>query len=105
MIGVNRVVLHGNLATEPEEIANGKGCTFRIAYNTYGGKDKDEHSNFVSVKVWGGQAGPVKQYLSKGDPCIVEGRLVQERWEKDGTKQSQVVITADNVQFLGSKDD
>lgn len=105
MIGINKTILFGNLANDPESIADGKGTSFRIAFNTYGGKEKDDHSNFVTVKVWGGQAGPVRDHCSKGKPVMVEGKLVQERWEnKDNQKQSQVVIVADQVQFLRGAD-
>ena len=62
----------------------------------------DEVSYF-DVTIWGKQAESLKPYLTKGKQIAIEGYLRQDRWEKDGQKQSRVTITATNVQLLGGK--
>ncbi|QTQ11788.1 single-stranded DNA-binding protein [Treponema parvum] len=62
----------------------------------------DEVSYF-DVTIWGKQAESLKPYLTKGKQIAVEGYLRQDRWEKDGQKNSRVTITATNVQLLGGK--
>jgi single-strand DNA-binding protein len=62
-----------------------------------------EVASFFDVKAFGSQADNVAKYLQKGSQVAVAGTLEQQRWEKDGQKRSKVVIIADNVQFLGSK--
>ena len=64
----------------------------------------DEVSYF-DVTIWGKQAESLKPYLTKGKQIAIEGYLRQDRWEKDGQKQSRVTITATNVQLLGGKSD
>lgn len=108
MASMNMVVLMGNLVGDVEgktlpsgsEVAN-----FRIAVNEdYTGKDgkKVESAVFVDVEAWGKQAGPCRQYLKKGSPVMVEGRLKLDQWQgKDGEKRSKLLVRADRVQFLG----
>jgi len=62
----------------------------------------DEVSYF-DVTIWGKQAESLKPYLTKGKQIAIEGYLRQDRWEKDGQKQSRITITATNVQLLGGK--
>lgn len=64
-----------------------------------------EEANFFDVTIWGKQAESLKPYLTKGKQIAIEGYLRQDRWEKDGQKQSRVTITATNVQLLGGKSD
>ena len=59
--------------------------------------------NYFDVTIWGKTAENLKPYLLKGKQILVEGYLKQDRWEKDGQKQSRVSIVADNVQLLGNK--
>ena len=100
MIGVNSITLYGNLTRDPEEIADGKGATFGIGFNTWAPKG-EENAGFVTVKVWGNNAAPVMQYCSKGDPVIVAGRLELEQWKnKEGEKRSRHTINAFQVQFI-----
>jgi single-strand DNA-binding protein len=109
---INRVVLVGNLTKDPELRHTGGGtpvCGLRIAVNT---RRKDEAGNwadkpnYFTVSVFGNQAEACAQYLSKGRPCAVDGRLEWREWEqKDGGgKRESVEIVADSVQFLGSRD-
>ena len=61
-----------------------------------------EESTFVEVEAWGRTAELIGQYLTKGSPCYLEGRLRFESWqEKDGAKRSKIKVIAENVQFLG----
>jgi single-strand DNA-binding protein len=109
---INRVVLTGNLTRDPELRSTGSGlsvCGMRIACNT---RRKDQSGNWVEkpnyfdVTVFGGQGENCAQYLSKGRPVAIDGRLEwREFQDKDGNKRQAVDIIADAVQFLGSRDD
>jgi single-strand DNA-binding protein len=108
---INRVVLVGNLTKDPELRHTGGGtpvCSLRIAVN---GRKRDEGGNwadkpnYFSVSVFGNQAESCAQYLSKGRPVAIDGRLDWREWEKDGVKREAVEIVADSVQFLGSRGD
>ncbi len=108
MASFNKVILMGNLTRDPERRYTPKGTAvteFAIAvnrvYSNEGGEQKEEVSYF-DIVVWGRQAETAAQYLSKGRPALVEGRLQQDRWESDkGEKRSKVRIVADRVVFLG----
>ena len=107
---INRVVLVGNLTKDPELRHTGGGtpvCSLRIAVNT---RRKDntgqwtEKPNYFDVTVWGAQGENCAQYLSKGRPVAIDGRLEWREWEaQDGTKRQAVEIVADSVQFLGGR--
>ena len=106
---INRVVLTGNLTRDPELRSTPSGtsvCGLRIACNT---RRKDasgqwvDKPNYFDVTVWGAQGENCAQYLSKGRPVAVDGRLEWREWEdKEGNKRQAVDIIADSVQFLGS---
>ena len=108
---VNRVVVVGNLTRDPELRHTPSGtsvCSLRIAVNT---RRKDasgqwtDKANYFSVSVFGQQAESCAQYLSKGRPVAIDGRLEWREWEQDGNKREAVEIVADSVQFLGSRGD
>ena len=110
---INRVVLLGNLTRDPELRHTPSGtavCSLRIAVNT---RRKDgatgewtEKPNYFDVTVWGNQGENCAQYLAKGRPVAVDGRLEWREWDaQDGTKRQAVEIIADSVQFLGSRGD
>ncbi len=108
MASLNKVFLIGNLTRDPEVRYLPSGAAvgdLRLAssrkYKTQQGEDKEE-TCFVSVSVWGRQAETCSQYLSKGSPVMVEGRLRYEEWEKDGQKNNRLSVTAERVQFMGS---
>jgi single-strand DNA-binding protein len=109
---INRVVLVGNLTRDPELRHTPSGtavCSLRIAVNSRQ-KQPDgqwgEKPNYFSITVWDRQAESCAQYLSKGRPVAVDGRLDWREYEaKDGTKREAVEIVADSVQFLGSRQD
>jgi single-strand DNA-binding protein len=111
MPSYNRVILMGNLTRNPETkfLPSGQAvANFGLAVNEkYKGKDGEmkESVVFVDVESWGKLAELVGKYLEKGRPCLIEGRLKLDTWEKDGQKQSKLKVVADSVQFLGSKGD
>jgi single-strand DNA-binding protein len=104
---LNKVLLIGNLTRDPElrYIPSGTAvATFSLAvnrvYNTPAGEKKEE-TTFIRIVVWGRRAEVCGEYLSKGSPVFVEGRIQSRSWEdKDGQKRSTVEVIADNVQFL-----
>jgi len=110
---VNVVVITGNLTKDPELRSTGGGtpvCELRVAVNS---RRKDGQSgqwvdkpNYFDVVVWGAQGENCANYLAKGRPIAVEGRLDWREWEaKDGSGKRQAVqIVANSVQFLGSRD-
>jgi single-strand DNA-binding protein len=107
-MSLNSVNIMGNLTRDPEMkyTPSGKAvCSLSIANNriyTKNGEKVTEVSYF-DVEVWGVVAENCSKYLLKGQGIIVEGRLRQDRWEKDGKTQSRVRITANNIHFLPKK--
>ena len=107
---INRVILVGNLTRDPELRHTPSGmpvCSLRIAVNA---RRKDETGqwvdkpNYFSVTVWGQQGENCAQYLAKGRPVAIDGRLDWREWEtQEGAKREAVEIVADSVQFLGSR--
>ncbi len=111
MATLNKVFLIGNLTRDPElrYIPSGTAvATFTIAVNRVylnQAGEKKEQTSFVRVVVWGRRAEVCGEYLSKGSPVFVEGRLQSRSWEaQDGQKRSTIEIVADNVQFLRGGD-
>jgi single-strand DNA-binding protein len=110
---INVVVITGNLTQDPELRHTGGGtavCELRVAVNS---RRKDgatgewvDKPNYFNVTVWGAQGENCANYLSKGRPVAIEGRLDWREWEaKDGSGKRQAVqIVANSVQFLGSRD-
>ena len=111
MASLNRVLLIGNLTRDPElrYIPSGSAvATFTVAvnrvYSTPAGEKKEQVS-FIRVVVWGRRAEVCGEYLSKGSPVFVEGRLQSRDWQtQDGQKRNTVEVVADNIQFLRSGD-
>jgi len=108
MASLNKVFMIGNLTRDPELRYVPSGApvaTFGLAVNrtfvTQHGDKKDEVC-FVRIVVFGKQAESCSQYLTKGRPVFIEGRLQYRAWEQDGQKRSTLDIVADRVQFLGS---
>ena len=103
----NQVILMGNLTRDPElrSTPNGQSVTsFSLALNrSYKGSDGNwqEATDYVDVVAWGPLGERVAQYLSKGRPCLVSGRLQSRSWEQDGQKRSKVEVVAQDVTFLG----
>src|SRR3954452_64179 len=106
---INRVVLTGNLTHDPELRSTASGtsvCSLRIACNTRrkdGSGNWVDKPNYFDVTVWGAQGENCANYLSKGRPVAVDGRLEwREFTDREGNKRQAVDIIADNMQFLSS---
>jgi single-strand DNA-binding protein len=110
---INVCCITGNLTKDPELRSTPSGtsvCKLRVAVNS---RRKDGASgewvdkpNYFDVTVWGAQGENCANYLSKGRPVAVEGRLDWREWEaQDGSKRQAVEIIANSVQFLGSRGD
>jgi single-strand DNA-binding protein len=110
---INSVVLVGNLTRDPELRHTPSGtavCSLRLAVNS---RRKDaatgqwtDKPNYFDITVWGQQGESCAQYLAKGRPVAVQGRLEWREWDaQDGSKRQAVEIIADNVQFLGGRTD
>jgi single-strand DNA-binding protein len=116
---INRVVLTGNLTTDPElrSLPSGTAvCKLRVASNTRRKNNStgewEDKPNYFDVTVWGAQGENCARYLSKGRPVAIDGRLEWREWaEKDqngnptGRNRQSIDIIAESVQFLGGRDD
>ena len=106
MVTFNRVILAGNLVRDPEirYLPSGLSVTsFGIAVNSRYKQNNElkEDVSFFDIVVFGKLGENCAEYLSKGRPVLVEGRLRQRRWETEGVKRSKIEVVADGVQFLG----
>ena len=105
----NQVTLMGNLTRDPDlrQIPSGQSvCSFSLALNrSYKGSDGNwqETTDFVDVVAWGPLGERVAQYVTKGRPVLVTGRLQSSQWEKDGVKRSKLEVVANDVTFLGGR--
>ncbi len=108
-MSLNSVNIMGNLTRDPElkYLPSGKSvCAISIANNrVYTSKgEKVTEVSYFDVDVWGPAGENCAKYLTKGSGIIVEGRLRQDRWEKDGKTQSRVRIMANSVHFMPKRD-
>lgn len=108
MADLNKVMLIGNLTRDPEVRHTPKGTAvgdLSMAINqNYKAQDGQlrEEVCYVDVVAWGRQAETCKEYLTKGSPIFVEGRLQLDQWEtKEGEKRSRLRVRAERIQFLG----
>jgi single-strand DNA-binding protein len=110
MASFNKVILVGNLTRDPELRYTPKGTAIAkigLAINRYWTTEtgeKKEEVTFVDVDVFGRTAENVGQYMRKGRPMLVEGRLRLDQWDdkQTGQKRSRLGVVAESVQFLGS---
>ncbi len=113
MPNLNKVQLMGNLTRDPEVRYTPKGTAvtdISLAINrSYTGDDGQRHeeTTFVDITFWGRQAEVIGEYLKKGRPLYVEGRLQLDSWEDKttGQQRSRLKVVGENFQFLGSRDD
>lgn len=111
MASFNKVMLMGNLTRDVEvkAIAGGQtvakiGLAVNRRFRTKEGEDREEVT-FVDCEAWGRTAEVMGQYLRKGSPVFIEGRLKLDQWEdKDHQKRSQLRVVIENFQFVGSRD-
>ncbi len=113
MANVNLVLLAGNLTRDPEVryTPNGKavadlGLAVNRKWFDRQTNERKEEVCFVDVVVWGKQAENCAEYLKKGAPIFIEGRLQLDRWETQaGEKRSKLRVNARRIQFLGRRRD
>ncbi|MFA5657677.1 MAG: single-stranded DNA-binding protein [Oscillospiraceae bacterium] len=109
MADLNNYSVIGRMTRDLDERAfaytqNGKArLNISIAVND--GYGDNQYASYFDVVVWGKTAENIKPYIGKGKQLCINGRLRQDRWEKDGQKYSRVVVVADTVQLLGSSQD
>jgi len=104
----NRVTLIGRLTRDIELRHTGNnqavanlGLAIGRKYKTQSGEQREE-TTFVDCEAWGKQGEILSQYLKKGDPVFLEGRLKLDQWQdRDGNKQSKIRVVVENFQFLG----
>lgn len=109
MIGVNKVILIGNLGRDPELRYTPGGqavATFSLAtterYNDRNGQRQDR-TEWHNIVAWGKLGELVNQYLKKGRGAYIEGRISTRSWDdKDGNKRYKTEIVANQIQFLGN---
>lgn len=109
MASYNRVILVGNVTRDPElrYVSSGTAVTdLGLAVNdrrkNASGEWVDE-TTFVDVTLWARQAEVACEYLSKGSPVLIEGRLKLDQWETDGKKNSKLRVVGERMQMLGSR--
>ncbi len=110
MATFNKIILVGNLTKDPELHYTSGGtaiANFSLAINRKFSKngEKKEEVDFFDVEAWDKLAELASEYLSKGNPVLIEGRLKQDRWEDEGGKsRSRVKVVAQGLQFLPKSD-
>ena len=110
MAGVNKVILIGNLGSDPEvKYLDGGSVVARFniatteAYNNRNG-ERVEQTEWHRIELWDNLAKIAEQYLRKGNPVYIEGKLRTETWQdKDGIQKSSVRIRATGLQLLGGR--
>ena len=107
---MNKAILIGNLANDPESRTTQSGiaqCTFRLAVNRrYTNAQGVREADFLTIVCWRQTAELCARYLSKGRKVAVEGSIQTRSYDaQDGTKRFVTEIVADNVEFLGSRED
>lgn len=108
MASYNRVVLVGNLTRDPElrYIPSGTAVSdITLAVNDRVKRNDQwiEETTFVDITLWARTAEVANEYLSKGAPVLIEGRLKLDRWEKDGQKFSKLKVIGERMQMLGGR--
>lgn len=112
MPNLNKVMLMGNLTRDPEIMYTpkgtavaGLGLAINRVWNDDGGQKKEE-TTFVDVELWGRQAEIAGEYLKKGRPVYIEGRLKLDTWEDklSGQKRSKMKVVGESMQLLGSRE-
>ena len=112
MANFNRVILVGNLTRDPElrHIPSGTavtdlGLAVNHSWTDRNSNQKNEETTFVDVTCWGRTAEIACEYLHKGRPVLIEGRLKMDEWDdrETGQKRTKLKVVCDNMQMLGSR--
>lgn len=110
-MSVNRYVASGNLTRDPEERVTKSGTfvlELGLAVNERRKNQQGEwedYANFIDCVMYGSRAEAVSRYLHKGDKVVIDGKLRQERWEKDGQKRSKIRVVIEDIDFSGNRRD
>jgi len=109
MASLNKVFLMGNMTRDPELRYTPSGtavCEFGLAVSrqwTTPEGERKEDTCFVDCQMWGRRGEVISEYLRKGSPIFVEGRLSLDQWEKDGQRRSRLRVVAENFEFIGGR--
>ena len=110
-LNLNHVVLAGHLTRDPElkqigadKVVASTGLAINRRWKDAGGEQHEE-ATFVEIEAWGRTAELMGQYLKKGSPAYVEGRLKLDSWDdkESGQKRTKMKVVAESVQFLGTR--
>jgi len=107
MASFNKVILVGNVTRDPElrQAGSTQVLDLGLAVNERRkqGNEWVDETTFVDVTLWGRTAEVAAEYLTKGAPVLIEGRLKLDQWEQDGQKRSKLKVIGDRMQMLGGK--
>ncbi len=109
MASFNRVILLGNMTRDAELRYTPSGTAVTDITLAVNDRRKGangewiEEATFVDITLWGRTAEIASEYLGKGSPALIEGRLKLDTWEKDGKKNSKLKVIGERLQLLGSK--
>lgn len=108
MSSFNRVILMGNLTRDVEMRKTASDlavCDIGLAVNdrVKRGNEWVDDVTFIDVTLWGRTAEIAGEYLAKGSPVFIEGRLKMDQWEQDGQKRSKLKVVGERLQLLGTK--
>lgn len=110
MSNFNQVILMGNFTRDPQLSYTPNQTPvveFGLAVNRKWTKQdgsQSEEVNFFECQCYGKCAEVIVKHLAKGNPIFIQGRLKQERWEKDGTQHSRIRIMVESFEFIGRKE-
>lgn len=109
-MGINRVVLSGNLTRDPEVRQTASGTSvlsLGLAVNDRRKNSQtgewEDYANFVDCTMFGSRGANLSQYLSKGQRVAIEGKLRYSTWERDGQRRSKLEVIIDDIDFQGSR--
>lgn len=109
-MGINKVILTGNLTRDPELRATREGnpvLTLGIAVNDRRRNSQtgewEDCPNFVDCVLFGNRADALSTRLAKGAKVVVEGRLRYSSWERDGQKRSKIEVIVDEIEFMSAR--
>ena len=113
MASYNKVILMGNLTRDPElkylpsgMAVSNLGLAVNRVWTDRESGEKKEEASFIDLEAWGRTAETMNEYLKKGSPAFVEGRLRQQRWETDdGQNRSRLVVVVERFQFVSGRQD
>lgn len=114
MASFNKVILVGNLTRDPEvryttggTAVTDVGLAVNRVWTDRSTNERKEETTFIDVTLWGRTAEIAGEYLSKGRPCLIEGRLQLDQWDdkETGQKRSKLKVIGEQLQLLGSRGD